>query len=152
MKGLVDAPTFGEYAPIYAPKHPRKVAYLNGPQWTKKADFKRGNKKIRTVLNVCGFRFGAPDRNRTCITPLGGAQNRQTPGSQRPVGAWGWKDPDTRGGMAPTHPQKNETPTQLQPAKEKRHQHGGTFGQVFACFASALVILCGDSGDSGDTA
>ncbi len=43
---------------------PRKVRYFNEPQWTMKTSFQRGNKKIRTVLNVCGFGFGAPDRNR----------------------------------------------------------------------------------------
>ena len=66
------APTFGKDAPKCAPMCPRKVAHFNEPQWTMKTGFQRGNKKIRTVLNVCGFRFGAPDRNRTCITPLGG--------------------------------------------------------------------------------
>ena len=66
------APTFGKDAPKCAPICPRNVANFNGPQRTTKTDFQRGNKKIRNVLNVCGFGFGAPDRNRTCVSRLGG--------------------------------------------------------------------------------
>lgn len=55
-----------------APMCPQKVAHFRGPQWTVKTDFQSKNKKIRTVLDVCRFKSGAPDRNRTCITPLGG--------------------------------------------------------------------------------